>query len=118
MHRVDRQDVDPIRCDRVPHALPACACIVIAVLIRQPVRSDRVLHALQSQLPITYLRDDHVEAWTRDLGVPWEARLDSPAYVQSNCWAASGRDMIVGRLKKFRDLGIRSYGRRAHATIL
>lgn len=67
----------------------------------------------QSQLPITYLRDDHMAAWMHDLVVPWGERLDSPAFVQSNCWAASNRDATVGHLMRFRDLGIRSYGRRA-----
>ena len=72
---------------------------------------------MQSQLPITYLRNDHMDAWMHDPVVPFEQRLDSPAFVQSNCWAASGRDATVGHLMKFRDLNIRSYGRRAACLI-
>ena len=49
----------------------------------------------------------------RDPLVPFEARLDAPVYVQSNCITPSRRDAIVGALMKFEDLGLKSYGRRA-----
>ena len=52
-----------------------------------------------------------MEAWLHDPPVPFEQRADSPAFVQSNCFAASGRDATVGHLMKFKDLNIRSYGR-------
>jgi alpha-1,3-fucosyltransferase 10 len=70
-----------------------------------------VLMCTQAQVPITYLRPDQVEAWGRDPLVPFEERSDSPVYVQSNCNAISGRDLIVHHIMQFRDLKVRSYGR-------
>ncbi len=65
----------------------------------------------QSQLPITYLRTDQMDAWMHDPVIPFEERLDAPVYVQSNCITPSRRDAIVGALMKFEDLGLKSYGR-------
>ncbi|BDA50568.1 probable alpha-(1,3)-fucosyltransferase 10 [Coccomyxa sp. Obi] len=64
----------------------------------------------ESQLPVSYLREDQVESWSHDPLVPFEERSDSPVYVQSNCQTMSGRDARVRRLMEFHDLGIRSFG--------
>ncbi|CAL8464974.1 g4509 [Coccomyxa elongata] len=65
----------------------------------------------EAQLPISYLRKDHVEGWRHDALVPFEERSDSPVYVQSNCMPQVKRDNIVRNLMKFPDLNIRSFGR-------
>lgn len=65
----------------------------------------------QAQLPISYLRKDHVEGWRHDALVPFEERSDSPVYVQSNCMPQIKRDNIVRNLMRFPDLNIRSFGR-------
>ena len=65
----------------------------------------------QAQLPISYLRKDHIEGWRHDVLVPFEERSDSPVYVQSNCMPQFKRDNIVRNLMKFPDLNIRSFGR-------
>ena len=46
-----------------------------------------------------------------DPGVPFEERSDAPVYVQSNCITPSRRDVTVSHLMKFKDLGVKSYGR-------
>ena len=70
-----------------------------------------VLAPAQSQLPITYLRKDQMEAWMHDPPVPFEDRSDAPVYVQSNCITPSRRDVTISQLMKFADLGIKSFGR-------
>ncbi|KAK9917201.1 hypothetical protein WJX75_001812 [Coccomyxa subellipsoidea] len=65
----------------------------------------------EAQLPIGYLRKDHIEGWRHDALVSFEKRSDSPVYVQSNCRAQTKRDSIVRYLMTFPDLKIRSFGR-------
>ena len=76
-----------------------------------------VQHAgrVQSQVPLSYLRMDHLAAFVApkggSLGLGFAERAAAAAFVQSNCKVPSGRTEIISNLMSFGDVAIHSCGK-------
>ena len=91
-----------------PHRSPAsrpCAALTARSSVTRGWRGRA-----QSQIPVPYLREDHIAAWEGHQA-PFGARANAAAFVQSNCNVPSGRNLIVANLLAFADLEVNSYGK-------